>query len=151
MTTGIRVTDPSVLGQEQRASVQLTNAQALALRATPITLVAAPGANRAIKVESVTIVSDAAAGVYTETADNIAIEYADGTDILTIETTGLIDQAAIETRHQNAPAATLTTPVANSAVRALNNGDGEWGGGNAANSISIMVVYRIIPTAKFGA
>lgn len=132
----------------QRAVVQLTNAQVLAVRATPITLVAAPGANKAIVVEEVHMVCDAAAGAYTETADNLAIEYSGGTDILTVETTGFLDQAAVGARWAR-PAIALTTPVANEAVQISNNGDGEFGGGNAANTLSVEVIYRVVDTVAF--
>ncbi len=45
--------------------IVLTNAQILALPTTPITLVAAPGANKRIKVLASTLRSDTAAGAYT--------------------------------------------------------------------------------------
>lgn len=132
------------------ADVQLTNAQILALRATPITLVGAPGANRAILVHAVYFVLDAAAGAYTETADNLAVEYASGADVLTIETTGLVDQAAVSLGRA-APAVALTVPavVANSAVRLFNSGDGEFGGGNAANTLSVRTYYSVVDTVAF--
>jgi len=145
----LAVTAPKLAANvRQRAVVQLTNAQVLALRATPITLVAAGGANTAILVEEVYLVADAAAGAYTESADNLAVEYADGTDILTIETTGWVDQAAVGARRAR-PAIALDTPVANSAVRLFNNGDGEFGGGNAANTLSVEVIYRVVSTVAF--
>ena len=127
---------------------RLTNAQVKALRATPQTLIPAPGAGRTIIVESVDVVCAASAAAYTETADNIVVEYSGGTDIVEIETTGFIDQASVQTRTIR-PAATLTTPVANEAVQLKNNGDGEFGGGNAANSMSLRIRYRVVPTAAF--
>ncbi len=132
------------------ADIQLTNAEMLALRATPKTLIAAPGANKAILVHKIHAVCDAAAGAYTESADNIVLEYADGTDIMTLETTGWIDQAAVSPRIQ-APDqhSALVTPVANSAVQLKNSGDGEFGGGNAANTFSIRVYYSIVDTVAF--
>lgn len=135
------------------AVVQLTNAQMLAVRATPITLVAAPGAGRVTVVHGVYAVCDATAGVYTESADNLAVEYADGTDILVIETTGFVDQvAAVEARYMRPDQSTAAVePIANSAVRLLNNGDGEFGGGNAANTLSVRVLYSIHEVAPFTA
>src|SRR3989304_4397023 len=79
------------------ADVQLTNAQMLALRATPVTLVPAPGAGWALVVDLVHMFFDRAAA-YTETADNLVVEYASGADIMTVETTGFIDQATDQAR-----------------------------------------------------
>lgn len=151
--TGLRPGDAIVSIMRHRdpirvANLQLTNAQMLALRATPITAIAAPGANKAIIVHRTEFVCSSAAGAYTESADNIAVEYADGTDILVIETTGLIDQAAVGVRTQ-APDFAVATPVANSAVQLKNNGDGEFGGGNAANTFSIKLWYSIVDTVAF--
>ena len=127
--------------------VILTNAQMLAVRATPITLVAAPGANRAIIVERVVAVSDATAGVWSETVDNLAVEYSGGLDILTLETTGFIDQAGVEVRSQ-APAEAVLVPPANEAVQIFNSGDGEIGGGNVANTFGVRVFFRTVDTVS---
>lgn len=132
------------------ADVQLTNAQMLALRASPITLVASPGANKALLVHGVYGVYTYAVAAYTESADNIAIEYAGGTDVVVLETTGWIDQAASSNRFirpdQSTAAVTL---VANEAIRAFNNGDGEFGGGNAGCSLSLRVYYSVVDTIAF--
>lgn len=132
----------------QTREKRFTNAQVKALRATPQTLIPAPGAGRAIIVESVDLVCSAAAAAYTESADNLVVEYSGGTDIVEVEATGFVDQAAVETRSIRT-AATLTTPVANEAVQLKNNGDGELGGGNAANTLSVRIRYRVIPTTAF--
>lgn len=131
------------------ADVQLTNAQVLALRATPITLVSAPGANRATLVHAIYAMCDSAAAAYTETADNIAIEYGDGTDILVLETTGWIDAGAVSPVVMRPAVAQSTALVANSVVRAFNNGDGEFGGGNVANTLSFRVYYSVVDTVAF--
>ncbi len=129
--------------------VQLTNAQMLVLRATPITLIPAPGANRAIIVERVLVVSDSGTGTaWTETNDNMDVRYAGSTVILTLETTGLIDTGDVQTRHQ-APAEAVATPIPNSAVELFNNGDREFGGGNVANSFSVRVWFRVADAMAF--
>ena len=145
-----KATDPGVASGERLnfADVQLTNAQMLALRATPVTLVPAPGAGWAIVPDKVHMFFDRAAA-YTETADNLVIEYASGADIMTVETTGFIDQATDQVRLQAPAYTTLFTPVANSGVRIANSGDGEFGGGNAANTVSIRVYYHVVPAAAF--
>lgn len=142
------VTNTNTIPGTRRRRVQLTNAQVKALRATPITLIPAPGAGRAVVVDSIYLVSDAAEAAWTESSDNLALEYSGGTDILTVETTGFLDQAAVEARIAR-PAVALTEPVPNEAVRIVNSGDGEFGGGDAANSLSVLLEYRILPVAAF--
>ncbi len=129
------------------ADVQLTNAQLLAVRATPITLVAAPGAGWAIVVDDVDFYFDSA-GAYTVGLNDMAVEYASGADIFTVETVGFMDQATDQARVQSGPT-TLFTPVANSAVRIVNSGASEFTGGNAANTLSIRVHYHLIQMAAF--
>lgn len=141
---------PAGEGYTQYAQVALTNAQMLALRATPITLVAAPGAGKMIEFISAELFFDRA-GAYTETADNMAIKYADGSGTAvseTIEATGFVD-AAGDVAIKVAPAA--STVIAKASAENLplvlhNTGDGEYGGGNAANEILVKVAYRVHST-----
>jgi hypothetical protein len=174
---------------------QLTNTNMLALEATPVTLIAAV-ASTAIVVHKVALFFDWTAD-YTESADNIVIEYADGTDIVNIEATGFVDAGADAARVITPPngalveltganAACDTTcggpcllgfddgaadaevvvvcsdaaadrclcyrpivPVSNSAVRITTIGSGEYGGGNAANTVSIRIWYSEVPMAAF--
>lgn len=132
--------------------VTLTNAQVLALRATPQTLVGAPGANKVLEFISALIVASQAAGAWTETADNLVIRYTNGAGLAVsdvIETTGLFAAAIKATRARAAidPIGMLK----NAPLVLHNNGDGEFGGGNAANSMRIRVFYRIHGFADFGA
>lgn len=178
------------------ANVQLTNAQMLALRATPINITAGV-ATTALVVHKVAVFFDWTAN-YTETNDNLTIEFADGTDIVTIEGTGFVDAGADAARvitPQDGALVELTganvacdttcggnacmfgfddgaadaevivvcsgatadrclcyrplIPVVNSAVRILNSGDGEFGGGDAANTVSIRIWYSEVPMAAF--
>jgi hypothetical protein len=124
-----------------------TNAQVKALRATPQTLIPAPGAGYAIVVDEVIATASAAAGAWTESSANLAVEYSnDGTDVLVLETTGWIDQAAVSPIVMR-PAATQTALIPNDAVRVKNNGAGEIGGGNAANVLRIQIAYRVVPAS----
>lgn len=134
--------------QTRSLDVQITNAQMLAVRAEPITLVPSPGANRTTIVERVTAVSDSAGGAWTESTDNLEVRYAAGTVLLTLETTGFIDSGDVQVRHQ-APAEAVATPTPNVAVELFNNGDGEFGGGNVANSFSVRVFFRVVDTVAF--
>ena len=130
---------------------QLTNAQVLALRAAPITLVAAPAANFAIVVDNVFFYFDSA-GAYTLAADrDLTVEYASGADIMVVESTGFLDQATDQARvaSANYPEATPFTPIAASLVRLFNPGAAELGGGNAANTLSVRVYYHVVDMAAF--
>ena len=134
--------------QTRVLDVQLTNAEILALRATPITLVPDPGADQVVIVERVHVVSDSVGAAWTETDDNMNVRYAGSTVILTLETTGLIDSGDVQTRHQ-APAEAVATPITNSAVELFNNGDGEFGGGDVANNFSVRVWFRVASAVAF--
>jgi hypothetical protein len=131
---------------------QITHAQILTLRATPITLVAAPGADKATIVDWVWFwLAKTGSSGYTETDDNLAVEYADGTDIMVVETTGFVDGILNEgrvARPAYAPA-TPFEPISNSAVQLFNNGDGEFGGGIAGQTLSVRVYYRVVDMAAF--
>ena len=127
---------------------QLTNAEVLAFRATPIELVAAPGANKAIVVHKFHIVSDDSAGTWTETTDNLVIEYADGVDISAAIEAGSLVGGAVAFITQGV-LDTEVVPDVNAAVQIFNTGDGEWGGGNAANTMSIRVWYSVVDTVAF--
>lgn len=151
--------DPAAVAGEafgrvlSRRDVQLTNAQVLALFATPQVLIAAPGAGLAILVDHLYVVSDSAAGAYTESiGQDVELEYADGTNILTIDNTGLFTTGNVQRRVFEpgalADAIAGLAPVANSAVRLFKT-VAEFGGGNAANTVSIRIYYHIVETAAF--
>lgn len=129
------------------AEVSITNAQFLAIRATPQTLVAAPGAGKVLEFISCMLFFDRTA-VYSETADNLAVRYVDGSGVIVsqaIETTGFVDAATDASTNGLAKidAITLTAQGDNKALVLHNTGDGEFGGGNAANVIRVKVAYRI--------
>lgn len=130
----------------QYAEVSLTNAQVLALRATPITLVAAPAAGKVHEFISVMLFFDYT-GAYTETADNLVVRYTNTTGIIvsgTIEMTGFIDATA-DTAVRGIAITDAIVAKTGCDAQALvlhNSGDGEFGAGNAANTIRVKVAYR---------
>ncbi len=178
-------------------NTQLTNTNMLALEATPISLISAPAANTAIIVHQVCVVLDAAAGAYTESSDDIVIEYTTGgVDIVQIDSTDGFDDAAVTTRcYKPLQAGTNMLPLsgantactttcgglrcvsatdgtnfvtcadatadsclcdaystigtAASAVQVTTVGSGEFGGGNAANTLSIRIWYSLQPMVAF--
>jgi hypothetical protein len=111
--------------------VALTAAQILALNATPITLIAAPGANKAIIFEGA-VVHKPAGTAYAAVAagDDLSIKYTDesGLEVGVLEMTGFADQTTVQTRFvrpidardvtlaTNAGAPSSITPVANAAL-----------------------------------
>lgn len=134
------------------AEVALTNAEIKALRATPKTLVAAPGAGKALVFHQAALLLDAGTNAITETADNLAVKYENGSgDAVsdTIETTGFIDQ----TTDQLTIAVAIKDPIVAKAVAENkplvlhNTGDGELAG-NAANDalLRVKVWYSVITT-----
>lgn len=124
--------------------VTLTNAQVLALRATPQTLVAAPGTSKLAEFVSAIVVSSAAAGAWVESAANLVVRYTGTTGLVVsdvIETTGLFTAAVKATR-----ARASLDPIGllkNAPLVLHNNGAGEFTGGNAANSLRVRIFYRI--------
>ena len=128
--------------------VTITNTEFLALRATPKTIISAPGANQLIVVERVILDITPSGGAYTETADNLQLKYINGSGVAcsgAIETTGVIDGVgrATSLAYGTAAAGAVAT-MANAAVVLHNTGDGEFGGGNAANLIRCIVRYHVV-------
>ncbi len=132
----------------KRVSVTLTNAQVLAIRATPISLVAAPGASKRIVFHNVYIKAVLTAG-YTETADNLVVRYVGTTGVIVseaIETTGFIDQTGTVHTNGRAKLDAIATAAqcVNVALVLHNSGDGEFGGGNAANAVTVTTEYFVL-------
>src|SRR5690242_3529817 len=84
-------------GAVQYAEVSLSSSDILALRATPKTLVAAPGAGKILCFHRAVLLLDATATAYVESSANLAIKYTDGSGVAvceTVEATGFIDQTS---------------------------------------------------------
>jgi len=126
------------------AQLSLTPAQAKALRATPQTLVAAPGEGYALQLLGGTVIYDYTA-VFTETADNLVVRYANGSGAAAsavIETTGFLDQTADQIR-PIVPANDAAI-VGNAPLVLHNNGDGEFGG--TGSPLRVVVEYIVVRT-----
>lgn len=129
----------------QIAEISITPAEMLALRATPKTLVAAPGAGYVNELISAVALYDYAAA-FTETADDLVIRYTDGSGAIastTLDATGFLTATSDQIRtHKRI--ATDITPVANAALVLHNSGDGEYGG--TGSPVRYKVAYRVIKT-----
>lgn len=130
--------------------VTLTAAQVLALNATPITLVGAPGANKALIFLGATIYK-AAGTAYAAVAtdDDLAIKYtnASGLAVGECEMTGFADSTSAQVRYIRpyaaASAESQITPVANSPLVAhMLNGEITTGD----SDFIFDVFYRIVDT-----
>ena len=144
---------PTGDGVLQWAEVSLTNVNIKALRATPITLVAAPAAGKVLEFVSAVLLLDYGTNVLSETADNLAVRYTNTTGAIaseTIEMTGFIDQAADMVTTARAKADVIVT-AAGSIAQALvlhNTGDGEFADNAAANTLMrVKVSYRVWTSA----
>lgn len=99
-TSDAKLVTPSNLaasGFLQWADVTLTAVQVKALNATPIELVAAPAAGATHMFMGAMIKLNYGSEVFTETADNLAVKYTNGSGAQVsqdIEMTGFIDQSA---------------------------------------------------------
>lgn len=134
--------DPSVI---QYAEVAVTAAEMLALRATPKTLVAAPGAGYVLEFISALFIYDYTAA-FTETDDNIEVKYTNGSGAVastTLDATGLLDATSDQIRTLK-PITTDLTPVENAALVLHNAGNGEWGG--TGSPCRVKVAYRVHKT-----
>jgi hypothetical protein len=146
----------ALIGKEhvpQFADVILTNAQVLALRATPIALVAAPGLTNVLRMFShAVLVATTTAGAYTETDDNLVIRQTNGTGVVMsddIETTGWLDGTAIKMSSAHLKI-NVIGGLLNKALVLHNSGDGEFGGGNAANSLRVRCYYTDLVLTGWG-
>ena len=135
-------------GLIQYVDIQLTNAQVKAL-ATPISVVASPGANKALIFHRVVIVSDASDTAWTEPSapDDLVLEYEGGQDL-----TGAMEGGALVANSVNTvtygAVATEVALEANVGFDLFNTG-GNWGGGNAANTMSLRIWYSVVPMVAF--
>ncbi len=132
--------------------VALTNAEIKALRATPKTLVAAPGAGYVSVFLSAMLLLDYGSNALTESADNLVVRYTDGSGTTVseaIEATGFIDQTAdtFTTARAKLDGITSKTNGENKALVLHNTGDGEFGGNAAADTtMRVKVWYARVKT-----
>ncbi len=138
--------DASIL---KYAVVALTNAQIKAMRAAPVTLVAAPGATKVLEFVSAVLVLTYGSSVLTETAANMAIRYMDGIGVIVsqaIEATGFIDAAAntITNALPKIDAIAASSASVNKALLLHNTGAGEYAGNVGADTVmSVKIAYRV--------
>ncbi len=145
----------AVLGETRvrRAYVSITPAQLRALRATPVTLVAAPGAGKALVFHYAKIQLDygtIAHNAPTNAGDDIGIRYTGGAGqlVATQEATGLVSSGTDAYRILRAGSAAVNSaqdviPVANAPLVAHNVGAAEYAG-TGDSPLKFAVFYSIV-------
>ncbi len=128
-------------------TVTIPAASVAILRGTPYTLVPAPGANLMNVFKSAEVVLDYTAPAFTESSDNLAIKYNNGSGLAvsdTIEMTAFITLTAdsrtnaVAVKDQIVAKAT----AANKALVLHNTGDGEFGG-SGGSALIVTIIYEI--------
>lgn len=134
----------------QYADVTITAAEIKAARATPVSLVAAQGVGNAIFFMGAQLKLNYGSEVFTETADNFAIRYTNGSGAIVsqaIENTGFIDQSAdtLTSALPKIDAIVAATGAENQALVLHNTGDGEIGGNASDDStITLRIFYQVV-------
>lgn len=128
--------------------VTLTNADVLALNLTPFTVIPAPGAGYVISVVNVQYYFNYT-GAYSGGPTSIALWY--GTRFTGARASGLVASAGFldasaDGLRNSTGIPDDTNPIANTAVALMGTTRTGYGGGNAANSLRVVVWYRIVPT-----
>jgi len=107
--------------------VSIPNASVLTLRATPYTLIPAPGAGKIIQVIGGMLSLIYTAPAFTESADNLELRYTDGSGAII----ALLEMTSWITLTANSFLSIVPLKdvilVSNAAVVLFNNGDGEFG------------------------
>jgi hypothetical protein len=130
----------------REATVELTNAEVLALETTAIELVAAPGSDKVLQFIGAVLFLNYGGTQYTEADDNLGIYYENESGAIAsevIECTGFLDQAA-DTIINSIPTKDVIM-VPNKALVIANPNDA-FGGGHEDSTLTVKIQYRILET-----
>lgn len=136
---------PNYDGPLKTVAVDIPAAAVLALNATPVTVVPAPGAGKALILLSAALWLDYGGTAYAGIAsgEDLAIKYTDanGATLATIETTGFMDATADAFRYVAAVTTAAITPIVNAPL-VLHLLTGEITTGDSP--LRLRVLYREI-------
>lgn len=134
---------PNYDGPLKTKIVEINSAALLALNATPQTLVAAPGAGKALILVGAELWLDYGGTAYAGIAagEDLTIKYTDanGATLATVETTGFLDATADAFRYVQPTTTAAIAPVANAPL-VLHLLTGEITTGNSP--LKLRVLYR---------
>ena len=138
----------------QALPVQITTAQILALYTTPVEIIPAPGAGRAIIFFGI-LLTKPAGTAYSGIAggEDLSITYTDasGHEVARAETTGFLDQTSLQNRYAGHFGAdsglSAYTPVVNAAIM-IHLLSGNITTGDTA--LNCIVQYSIVDTLPYG-
>lgn len=131
----------------RKTTTTINNAAVRTLNATPVSIISAPGAGKAIVDVRVNVkyVYNTAAFDSVGSSDDLEFRYTDGSGTKVandIETTGFLDQTSDQYR-MSGPVLTSSTPVANAAVVAR-IATGEVYSAAGGGSLVVQAFYRIV-------
>lgn len=153
-STGANQWSIAAKGGVQMAEVTIAAAAVATLRATPVTLVAAPGAGFMNVFHQAVLILKYVTPGFTESGYNLVINYGTSSPVSaseTIEMTGFIDQTADSATIAvpdggAATAIGAITKFSNLALTLFNSGAAEFGG-SGGSSLRIKIFYSVVPTA----
>lgn len=145
-------------GRRLMRDTLISSAQVLALNATPVAVVPAPGASLALVFEGATIhkpSGTAYAGI--AVGEDLSFKYTDGAgvEVGVCETTGFLDQAGAVTRTVSPQTGAISAGTVTSIVPAANAAlvlqllVGEITTGNSP--LHVRTYYRVVPADVFAA
>lgn len=142
-TVPVNSIDTSNTVKEKSIQVALTNAQLLAIFATPVQIIAAPAAGSSIYIESVVLYKPASVAATIGSATNITLGYTAGTALTgTQAVTGFLDQTTAQTRLMFQAITSITPTAATGITIRLAGADVT----TIDTGMIVMVNYKIIPT-----
>lgn len=137
------------INEDQIVEITLTNAQVLAL-IVPVTMIAAPGAGKYIRFKGATFFFDRTAAYTANAGDDLQFKYVNdaGTPASqVVEATGFLTAAtdAITTAEPKIDVLGVKALFENQPL-VLDNIGVNFGGGDAANTVRVVVEFKILPT-----
>lgn len=125
----------------------LTSAQVIALKATPVVLAPAPGANLAVVPVAVNLVANyGGTNAWTVSSDDLSFGYTSGAEIAEFETAGFLDQVVDEWRYMTFAHAESFVPEENTGFEITALDDEIGGNAEGDNTLHVKLWYRVVPT-----